>query len=215
MPRICPANYCLSSLPYFIFVLIAQLCLFLWPMDCSQPGFSVHGVVQQEILQWVDIPFSRGSSRPWDRTWVFHFAVIFFIILAIREAHFFSHSIYSPAFYLLFSSPSVVSDTLLLNGLHQVRLPCPSPSPGACTNSCPLSQWCHPPSHSLFSPFPLPLILPGIEVFPNESALHIRWPKYWSFSFSISTSNEYSGLISFRIDWFALLAVQGTLKNLL
>ena len=61
----------------------------------------------------------------------------------------------------------------------------------------------------------LPLIFPSIRVFSNESALHIRWPKDWSFSFSISSSSEYSGLISFRIDWFDLLAVQGTLKSLL
>ena len=61
----------------------------------------------------------------------------------------------------------------------------------------------------------LPSVLSSIRVFSNESALHIRWPKYWSFSFSISTSSEYSGLISFRIDWFDLLAVPGTLKSLL
>ena len=61
----------------------------------------------------------------------------------------------------------------------------------------------------------LPSIFPNIRVFSNESVLHIRWPKYWSFSFSISPSNEYSGLISFRMDWFDLLAFQGTLKNLL
>ena len=61
----------------------------------------------------------------------------------------------------------------------------------------------------------LPSIFPSIRVFSNESALHIRWPKYWSFSFSISPSNEYSGLISFRMDWFDLLAIQGTLKSLL
>ena len=61
----------------------------------------------------------------------------------------------------------------------------------------------------------LPSICPSIRVFSNESALHIRWPKYWSFSFSISSSNEYSGLISFRMDWLDLLAVQGTLKSLL
>ena len=60
----------------------------------------------------------------------------------------------------------------------------------------------------------LPSIFPSIRVFSNESALHIRWPKYWSFSFSISPSNEYSGLISFRIDWFDILSVQGTLKSL-
>ena len=65
--------------------------------------------------------------------------------------------------------------------------------------------------HSLF----LPSIFPSIRVFSNESVLHNRWPKYWSFSFSISPSNENSGLISFRIDWFYLLAVQWTFKNLL
>ena len=74
-----------------------------------------------------------------------------------------------------------------------------------------------PSSHLiLFRPLLLlPSIFPSIRVFSNESALHIRWPKYWSFSFSLSPSNEYSGLISFRIDWFDLLEVQDTLKSLL
>ena len=67
-------------------------------------------------------------------------------------------------------------------------------------------------SHPLLLP---PSIFPSIRVFSNESALHIRWPKYWSFSFSISPSNEHPGLISFRMDWLDLLAVQGTLKSLL
>ena len=71
------------------------------------------------------------------------------------------------------------------------------------------------PSHLLSPPSPLPSICPSIRVFSNELALRIRWPKYQSFSFSISPSSEYSGLISFRIDWFDLLAVQGTLKSLL
>ena len=71
------------------------------------------------------------------------------------------------------------------------------------------------PPHPLLSPSPQPSIPPSIRVFSNESALHIRWPKYWSFSFGISPSNEYSGLISCRIDWFDLLAVQGTHKSLL
>ena len=74
-----------------------------------------------------------------------------------------------------------------------------------------------PSSHLvLCHPLLLPLsIFTSIMIFPNESVLHIRWPKYWSFSFRISPSNEYSGLISFRIDWLDLLSVQGTLKNLL
>ena len=74
------------------------------------------------------------------------------------------------------------------------------------------------PSNHLILCHPLllpPSIFPSISVFSNESALHIKWPKYWSFSFSISPSNEYSGLISFRMDWLDLLAVQGTLKSLL
>ena len=70
------------------------------------------------------------------------------------------------------------------------------------------------PSHPLPSPSPPPSIFPSIKVFLNESVLHIRWPKYWSFSFNTSPSNEYSGLISFRIDWLDILAVQGTLKSL-
>ena len=70
-------------------------------------------------------------------------------------------------------------------------------------------------SHPLSPPLLLPSVFPSIRVFSNESALCIRWPKYWSFSFSISCSNEYSGLISFRIDWLDLLAVEGTLKNFL
>ena len=74
------------------------------------------------------------------------------------------------------------------------------------------------PSNRLILCYPLlllPSIFPSLRVFSNESVLHIRWPKYWSCSFSISPSNEYSGLISFRIDWLDLLAVQGTLKSLL
>ena len=74
------------------------------------------------------------------------------------------------------------------------------------------------PSNHLILCHPLllpPSILPSIRVFPNESSLHIRWPKYWSFSLSISPSSEYSELISFRIEWFNLLVVQGTLKSLL
>ena len=71
------------------------------------------------------------------------------------------------------------------------------------------------PSHPLRRPRLLPSVIPSIRVFSSESVIHIRWPKYWSFGFSISPSNEYSGLISFRIDWFHPLAVQGTLKSLL
>ena len=106
-----------------------------------------------------------------------------------------------------------MSDSFHHHGLQHTRLPCPSLSPWVCSNSCPLCQWCHP---AIYHPFLLlPSIFPSIRVFSNESALPIRWLMYWSFSFNISPSNEYSGLISLRIDWFDLPAVQGTLKSLL
>ena len=110
------------------------------------------------------------------------------------------------------SSVAVMSESLWSHGLQHTRLPCPSPTPGACSNSCPLSQWCHPTSSSSVSPFSS--CLPYFPASGNESVLLIRWPKYWSFSFSISPSKEYSALTSFRIDWFGLLAAQGTLKGL-
>ena len=72
-----------------------------------------------------------------------------------------------------------------------------------------------PSNHLILCPLLLPSIFPSIRVFSSESVLHIRWPKYWSFSFNISPSNEYSGLISFRMDWLDLLAIQGTLRSLL
>ena len=108
-----------------------------------------------------------------------------------------------------------MSDSLQPHGLQHARLPCPLLFYRVCSNSCPLSQWCHPTVLSS-SILLLPSVFPRVRVFSSESALHIRWPKYWNFSFSISPSGEYSGLISFKVDWwFDLLAVQGTLKNLL
>ena len=108
-------------------------------------------------------------------------------------------------------SCSVVSDSLQPHGLQNARPPCPSPTPRACSNSCPLSQ----PSHLLSSPFPPVFNLSHHQGLSSELVLCIRWPKYCSFSFSISPSNEYLGLILFRFDWLDLLAVQGTLKSLL
>ena len=108
--------------------------------------------------------------------------------------------------FLLFSC-QVVSNCLWPHGLWHTKLPCPSLSPGVCSNSCPWSQWCHSTISS--SVFLLPSVFPSIRSFSNESVLLIRWPKYWSFSFSISLSSEYSGLISLRIDYFDFFAVQG------
>ena len=112
-------------------------------------------------------------------------------------------------------SCSVMSDSFQTHGLQHARLPCPSPSPRACSNSRPSSRWCHPTISSSCCPLLLlPSVFPSIRVFSDKSVLRIRWPKYWNFSFSISPYSEYSGLISFRMDWFDLLAVQGTLKSL-
>ena len=109
---------------------------------------------------------------------------------------------------------SVAKSCLTLRpcGLQHPRLPCPSLSPGVCSNPCPLSQRCHP-TILCYSLLLLPSIFPSLEIFSNELALCTRRPKYWSFS--ISPSNEYSGLISFRMNWFDPLAIQGTPKNLL
>ena len=108
---------------------------------------------------------------------------------------------------------SVMSNSLRPHGQQHARISCPSPTPRVYSNSCPSRQWCHQPFHPLSSPSPAS-IFPSIRVFPNESVLRIRCPKNWSFSFSISPSNEYSGLISFRMYWLDLFAVQGTLKSL-
>ena len=117
----------------------------------------------------------------------------------------------------LFSSVQslVVSDSLQPHGLQHDRLTCPSPTPGVFSSSCPLSQWCHPTISSSVVPSPCILNLSqhqGLFQWVGSSCI---WQKYWSFSFSISLSSEYSGLISFRIDWLDLLSVQGTLKSLL
>ena len=114
-------------------------------------------------------------------------------------------------------SLSVTSDSLQPHELQHARPSCSSPTPGVHPNSCPLSQWCHSNHLILCRPLLLlPSIFPSIRVFSNESALYIRWPKYWNFSFNISPSNEHPGLmIPFRMDWLYLLAIQGTLKSLL
>ena len=108
-------------------------------------------------------------------------------------------------------SRSVMSNSLQPHRLQHTRLPCSSPTPRACSNSYPLSRWCHPtisssvvPFYSCFQCFPASKSFPVSQVFGS---------KYWSFSFSVSPSNEHSGLISFRIEWLDLLAAQGTLKS--
>ena len=111
---------------------------------------------------------------------------------------------------LLLFNCSVMSNSLWSHGLQHPKLSCASPSSGVCPSSCSLHYlilWC--------PLLLLPTVYPSIRDFSNESSVRIRWPKYWSFGFGVIPSSEYSGLISFRIDWFDLLAVQGTFKRLL
>ena len=154
------------------------------------------------MLGWVSISYSRGSSWFRDWTWVSHIAGRFFNIWIHQGIH-------SVQF-----SRSVMSDSVTpWTAARQASL--------SITNSLSLLklmliELVMPSNHLILCrPLLLPLIFPSIRVFSNELVLRIRGPKYWSFSFSISPPDDYSGLISFRIDWFDLLAVQGTLKSLL
>ena len=135
--------------------------------------------------------------------------------LSILIASWWNYIFYVDLFqYCLFQFSSVqMSNSLQPHGLPCARLPCLSPTP---LTHMPFESVM--PSNHLTLCRPLLILLsviPSIRVFSNESVLHIRWPKYWNFSFSTSPYNEYSGLISFRMDWLDLLAVQGTLKSLL
>ena len=162
-------------------------------MDCSLPGCPVHGISQARIWSGVAISFCRGSS--WLRDWS---------CISCR--------------WLLFycSVQSLVSSSLQPHGLQ------PSQASLSITNSQSLLKLMSiesvRPSNHLILCHPLllqPSIFPSMRVFSNLSILRIRWPKYWSFSFNISPSNEYSGLISFRMNWLDLLAFQRTLNSLL
>ena len=169
--------------------LVAQSCLTLCnPMDCSPPGSSVLRILQAKILEWAAMPSSRGSSQPKDETHISQFSSV---------------------------AQSCPSDSLPPHELQHNRPPCPSPTPGVHSNSCPSSWWCHRAISSSVVLFLMPPIPPSSRFFSNESSLRVRWPKYWSFSFSIIPSKEPPGLISFRMDWLNLLAVQRTLKSLL
>ena len=112
-------------------------------------------------------------------------------------------------------SLSVVSGSLQNLGLQHTRPSCPSLLLESTQTHVHRVSDAIQPSHLYCPLLLLPPVPPSIRVFSSESVLHIRWPKYWSFSFNISISNEYSGLISFRMDWLDLLAVQGALKSLL
>ena len=131
-----------------------------------------------------------------------------------KQENVYTHIYYFPNISSVQFSRSVVSDSLWPHELQHSGPPSPSQTPGVYSNLCPSSQWCHPAISPSVIPFSsCPQSLPASGSFPTS--LHMKWPKYWTFSFSISASNEHPGLISFRMDWLGLLAVQGTLKSLL
>ena len=184
-------------------------------MDCSPPGSSVCGILQARMLERVAYPFSRGSFWPRDWTWVSCSMGRFFAIWATRNI---THKLLNTNLWGKFVVVQSLSHVWFfetpLTAAHQASL--------SFTISQSLLKLMSiesvMPSNHLILCRPLlllPSVLSSFRVFPKESVLHIRLPKYWSFSFSISPSNEYSGLISFRMDWLDLLAVQGTLKSLL
>ena len=161
---------------------------------------------------WLDRFCYQGSMEAsvlWWKTW-HSFKCYYSLLLPLKLLELFVRFISSVQFSL-----SVVSNSLQPQELQHIRPPFPSPTPRVHSNSCPLSQWCHPAISSSRPLLLLPPIPPSIRVFSNESTLCKRCPKYWSFSFSIIPSKEHPGLISFRMDWLDLLAVQGTLKSLL
>ena len=182
-------------------------------MDCSLPGSSVHWISQARILEWIAISFSRESSQPRDWTWVSCIGKWILYHWATREACgywliwqgiFFVHNIIifvvqSLSHIWLFVTPSTTAFQASLSfTISQSLLKLMS------------VKSVMPSNHFILC---RPLLLPSIfhQGFSHWVALYIRWPKYWSFSFS--PSNKYSVLISFRIDWFGIFAVQGTLKS--
>ena len=176
----------------------------LWPTLYDPMNYTVQGILQVRILEWVDYPFSSGSSLPRNRTGVSCIAGRFFTNWTIRGSPSIQFSsVQSLSRVWLFATPWIAA--------HQASL--------SITNSQSLLKLMPiesvmPSSHLILSHplLLLPPIPPSIRVFSNESTLCMRWPKYWSFSFSISPSNEHPGLI-FRMDWLDLLVVQGTLKS--
>ena len=174
-------------------------------MDDSPPGSSLHKILQVRILERVAMPFSRGSSHPRNWTWVSCIAGRFLNVWATREALRLSQFSSVTQSCLILCDPMHCS----MPGLpahHQFSEPTQ-------TNACRVGTTIQP-SHPLSSPSSPTFNLSQHQSLFKWVSLHIRWPKYWSFSFNISPSNEYSGLISFRMDWLDLLEVQGILKNL-
>ena len=197
-------------------------------MDCSLPDSSVHGIFPARILEWAAISFSRGVFQPRDGTWVSCIAGRFFTTEPLGSMVVLNCIwLYLIGYVCAVQEPGgkLSSTYLVTPQFSSVTKSCPSlcdpmnySTPGLPVHhQLPEFSQTHvhwvgdaiQPSHPLSSPAPPALNLSSIRVFSNESAVHIRWPKYWSFSFNISLSNEHPGLISFRMDWLDLLQSKG------
>ena len=172
-------------------------------MDCSPSGSSVLGISQARTLEWVAMPSSRGSSQARNGTLIFCVSCIFTCWAISKASSVQFSSVQSLSRVRFFATPWTAACQASLSITNSLKL---------------MSIESVMASSHLILCRPLlllPPIPPSIRVFSNESTIGIRWPKYWSFSFSISPSKEHPGLIAFRMDWLDLLAVQGTLKSLL
>ena len=170
---------------------VAQSCPTLCdPMYCSLPGYSVHGIFQAIVLEWIAISFSRGSSR-----------YLYILYISIQFS-----SVQSLSRVRLFATPWIAACQASLSITNSRSPP-----------KLMFIESMMPSSHLILCRplLLLPPIPPRIRIFSNELALRMRWLKYWSFNFSIIPSKEHPGLISFRMDWLDVLAVQGSLKSLL
>ena len=172
---------------------VAQSCPTLCdPMDCSLPGSSIHGIFQARILEWVAISFSRGSSRPRDRTWsptLQAYSLPSEPSGEVVEGYKRSVCTLFATYFESILTRSYSVESFQSHGLQHAR-------PLSITNSWGLLKLISiesvmPSNHLILChPLLLPSIFPSIRIFSNESVLHIRWPKYWCFSFSISPSDE-------------------------
>ena len=187
---------------------IPVLFLYLLKLSCDFYLFLKNVVYHNDWFLNIE-----ASLHSWNKT-TWPWCMILCKYCWIMFANILLRNFGSVRYLLLLFSRSVMSNSLWSHGLQHARLPCPSLSPMSLPKLMSIESVMPSKSCIICGSFLLlPSIFPSIRVFSNESVLPIRWPKYWSFSFSISLSNEHSGLISFRIDWFAL-AVQGTLKSL-
>ena len=189
--------------------LITQSCWTLCnPMDCSPPGSSVHGIFHARILEWVAISYSRGSSQP--RDWI-HISYV-----SCNGRWILYHwAIWEAQSSLYFSSVQSLSRVWLFATLWTRARQASLSITGVYSNSCPLSQWCHPTISSSVVPFSCLQTFPASGSFQMSQLFASGGQSIGVSASSISPSNEYSGLSSFRMDWLDLLAAQGTLKSLL